>query len=268
MKRNGIIWVIFIFIILPVFNPALADSSKSHQDYLYQLDQYRTKYNDFKIAKNEYDKFNTLTSQATALDKTKSMLIQRDILLRTYLLFLNDKINENAGLSAPDRTLYMTLINNEVTFLNTHSQLTQAIATINDSVGVSGQMTDHYMVLQSSVSQIVIGLEMGNLNILAAQYDNMTTQLTAFIQANRGQMDASKQTIIDRWMVSIKDKRELYQEKYDSVATANAKLHGDSLAGLTQQSAVLKNSVNEAREYLLEGSSYMGELLNVIKSKS
>jgi ABC-type transport system involved in cytochrome bd biosynthesis fused ATPase/permease subunit len=87
----------YILIISVLFLPTTvwASSTSAYQEYLQEFDKYRTVLNDFKVARSEYLKFKTLTSQQSALEKTKQMLADRSQLLRSYLQFLNEKLNES-----------------------------------------------------------------------------------------------------------------------------------------------------------------------------
>ncbi len=146
----------FLLIFLP--NQIFASSQTAYKDYLYQFDQYRTKQNNFKVARTEYLKYKTLLSETTALDTAKTMLAQQDQLLRSYLLFLNEKLNENTGLSSSEKNLYQTLIRNEVTFLETHTALIPSIGSLADAVSVAKQLESHYLVLSAYIRQTIIAL--------------------------------------------------------------------------------------------------------------
>src|SRR3990167_2153444 len=155
MKRYFILFTCSILSLFLLSSHISASSQQAHTDYLYQYDVYRQSYNDFKVAKNEYEKFKSLVSQTDALEQTKKMLAQRDVLLRSYLLLLNEKLNENKGLDGSDKTLYQTLIQNEVKFLESHANLIPAIGSIDDTVDVSKQLESHYNILQTSIRQTI-----------------------------------------------------------------------------------------------------------------
>src|SRR3989344_5828917 len=97
MRRTALALVVILFLTLA--GSVFATSQQAYQDYLYQFDLYRQRETDFRVAKTEYEKFRSLTSETTALEKTKLLLAQRDQLLRAYLLVLNEKLNEDKGLT-------------------------------------------------------------------------------------------------------------------------------------------------------------------------
>lgn len=264
MKYITGIFVILISLFLPQVQIQAA-SGQAYTDYLYQNDQYRTAYNQFRIAKDEYEKFKTLTSQNTALEKTKTMLEVRDQFLKSYLNLLNEKINENQGMSGSDKQLYQTLLTNENTFLDSHKQLIPSIGTISDAMDVSRQLESHYSVLQTSMRQIIIGLSLGNLAYLSRAYDTNLQSVMDFFNNNRNALSMNKSATIERWFVTIRNKKFLYQQKYDQINQINAGYKSDFIDDIDRKFNDIQKQIGEAKVYLQEGSSYMSEVINILK---
>lgn len=263
-------FLIFILLVLLVHFVHLvplshASSQQAYKDYLYQFDQYRQKYNEFLVAKNEYLKFKTLTSESTALAKTKIMISQRDLLLRSYLILLTEKLNEVPELNPSDKSLYQSLLTNEITFLEAQSKLAESIGSLEDANTVSRQLESHYNILQTSIRQTIIGISLGNLGFLSKQYDTALADAQALVNSNRGIFPPSKQDTLDRWLLQISNTRSLYQEKIDTIRSTNTALKGSELREIDQSYVRMQTQVNEARQYLQKGTSYMGELLTALK---
>lgn len=246
---------------------AHATSQQAYQDYLFQFDTYRQKYTEFKVAKNEYEKFGSLTSQATALEKTKIMLAQRDQLLRAYLLLLNEKLNEDRGLNSQEKQLYQTLIRNEVVFLEKHAQLIPSIGSLEDAQEVSGELVSHYKVLQKSVRQILVGLSLGQLAILHQDYDVTVGQAQTLLATHSYVFDSQKQSLLNRWVLQITNKRQLYQQKIDAIAGIASQLAPSNEQELENKFQELLRGASEARQYLAEGASFMAELVTLLRYK-
>jgi len=266
MKR---VIVFVIFVILVVFvSPIRASSEKAYQDYLYQFDLYRQKYSDFTIAKNEYEKFGSLTSQTTALAKTSAMLSQRDQLLRAYLLLLNEKLNEDRGLPDTQKATYWALTGNEISFLDSHSTLVGSIGSLDDATEVSKELESHYTILGASMRQVITGVSLGQLALLARQYDTALADAKALLTANRGAFSPQKQATVDRWILQITNTRSLYQQKIDSINTKNAQLKGSSTETLDDLFGELKRDLGQAKQYLMEGNRFIGELIETLRYQS
>lgn len=262
MKLLRFLPIVFLILLVP---HVLATSQQAYQDYLFQFDLYRQKYSEFTVAKNEYLKFKTLTSQTTALEKTIAMLSQRDLLLRAYLLLLNEKLNEDRGLSSIQRTTYQTLLTNEVVFLEGHSQLVGSIGSLEDATETSQQLESHYNILQASMRQTIGGITLGNLAVLAKQFDIALADARALVDTNRGIFTPQKQATIDRWLLQITNVRSLYQQKIEQITVSTRQFTGSNLDVQNRSLFELKKDVGEARQYLLDGSGYLEELIVALR---
>jgi hypothetical protein len=261
MRKLLIFSAFLLFFTFPVH----ASSTQAHQDYLYQFDLYRQTNTNFQVAKNEYVKFKSLSAQADALTKTKVMLIQRDKLLRSYLSLLNEKLNEDQGLTVSTKQLYQTLIKNEITFLDAHVGKIPSAGSLSDATLVSGELESHYKILQIFIRQILAGLTLGQLSILASSYDKTLIDVQKIITTYGNTFPSMKQETINRWILQIKNKRTYYQQKYDTITQQSAQLTADDMRDLDQKYTLITKNIAEARQYLLEGSSFFIELINTLK---
>ncbi len=261
--RKILPFLVVLALFVPL-KPAFASSKQAYQDYLYQLDTYRQSHTEFSVAKNEYLKFKTLTAQTTALDKTKVMLAHRAELLRSYLFVLNEKLNEDTGLTSQSKALYQTLIANEVAFLEKHALLVPSIGSIQDANTVSQQLESHYNILQASIRQIITGIGLGNLAVLSKQYDTTLAFSQNLVNQYANVYSAGKQGTINRWILQITNKRSLYEQKVNEIRQEAANLKGN-LASLDNALQKIVRHTEEAKQYLVEGTSYMGELVTALR---
>lgn len=255
---NGFLW----FLIPPVF----ANYEQAYQDYLFQFDSYRQKYSDFQVAKNEYQKFKTLTSQATALEKTKIMMTQRDQFLRSYLLVLNEKIHDaNSGLTAITSNQYQRILGSEIGFLESHALTIFSIGSLEDAQDVSKELESHYKVLQVSIRQILIGLSLGQLAIMAKFYDALVVDAQNLVTQFSFTFTPQKQETINRWVLQIVNKRNFYQQKVDAIQQQNVHLNPGDYQDLDNQYNAMIRGMGEARQYLIEGISHLEEFRDSLK---
>ncbi|MBI5449556.1 hypothetical protein HY948_04560 [Candidatus Gottesmanbacteria bacterium] len=261
------VFIFIAFLALPLLLalPAHATSQQAYQDYLYQFDLYRQTNTDFQVAKNEYLKFKSLTSQATALIKTKTMLAQRNELLRAYLFLLNEKLNEDRGLAGTEKQLYQTLIANEVTFLDAHKDRMSSIGSIDDTVTVSRELESHYMILYASMRQTVIGIMMGDLAVLTQRFDTAHSAAQSLVNISRGTFTPQKQATLDRWLLQIANKRSLYQQKIETIRSTNNQLKGNYQEEIDRNFQTMQKDAAEAKQYLSEGTSNLMELMNAVR---
>lgn len=257
---------LLIIAILPFLShPVFAASSDAYQTYLAQFDTYRATLNSFKVARDEYLKYKTLTAQQSALELTRKILSDRALLLRSYLLFLNEKLKESGYMDPASKTLYTTLINNEITFLQDNNSLMTDVSAISDAEGASQQLTSHYTILQSSIYQTIVALKSAELAKLDAAYYQLFTQAYELFQANRSSYTSEKQTTLDRWFLQVQNKRSLYQQKMDAIAKENTTLKSNSMDAIASTFATIQKEFLEARQYLSEGSAFLQEVITAMQ---
>lgn len=266
--RRTVIGIIFIALLFALPLSILrASSQTAYQDYLYQSDVYRQKYTDFQIAKNEYLKFNTLASQTDAISKTSAMLSQRSLLLRSFLLLLNEKVNESPELLSTETDLYHTYIKNEVAFLENHSQFVGSVQSIKDEEKASNQLEDHYDVLLTEMQQISLGVKLAKLRALGNSYSQEMLTAKALIDQVKAELPIDKQTTIDRWFVQISNKRTIFLQKIDSINRHILSLKSSEVRDLDSNATSIQNELSDAQKELVEGLSYIKELINAMRFK-
>lgn len=266
IKRTSVIILFSLFFFL--FSTKIyASSDRAYQDYLYQSDIYRDKYNSFTIAKNEYLKFNTLASETTVIAKTKEMLSQRSLLLRAYLLMLGEKLTEAKGMSDPDRQLYQSLITNEVAFLENHSKFVESVSTIKDAQKASSQLESHYLVLAISIRQIILGLTVSRLAELGNVYSGIMINAQILLNVAKTELPLERQLTLDRWFQKISDKRTIFLQKIDTINTAKANLKGQKIEDIQNKFNQALPIATQAKQDLNEGTSYIRELMNAMRYK-
>jgi hypothetical protein len=260
--------VILLTLALLIAHPYVhATSQQAYQDYLYQYDLFRQTYTTFTTAKTEYQKFGSLQAQATAVDKTKAMLTQRNQLLNSYLFVLNEKLNEDRGLRVPDKQRYQGTLATEKSFLDTNNARIPTIGTLDDAEAISKLLATHYPTLQTGIRQVLIGISLGQLAALHLQYDATLTQIRDLIGANASQFDTQKQAVLNRWLLQIDTKRSLYQQKIDNVIAVSNDLKIEDDRELDQKFDDMVKNLADGRQLLSEGSGFMGEVLTAIKYK-
>lgn len=257
-----------LLLILPVIfvTNVRASSQQAYQDYLYQFDIYRQKFNEFQIAKNSYDKFKTLESQSQALSATKFMLSQRDLLLHSYLVYLYERVGEQGGIDAVNKQLYQSLLAGELTFLENQSNLVSAINSLDDATTTSEELESHYQVLQATIREIIAGISLGQLNQISQNFDRQVTVAQNLFAQNSGQMSPDKKSTVNNWVLQITNKRSLYQQKINEVNTAIRSFSdSNDSTDLDQKYADVTSKIGEAKQYLSDSIANLGEVVNAMK---
>lgn len=267
---RNILRYIFTLFVLPVVLlllalPIHASSPQAYQDYLFQFDLYRQKYSAFSVAKNEYEKFHSLTSQTTALTNTTAMLVQRNNLMRAYLLLLNEKINENPGLNDMQKADLHGLVNTEIKFFDGHTTRIATIGSLEDATAVSRELETHNRSLQTVMRQAVTGISLGSLTSLIRQFDAGFSEAKTIVSGSRTTFTPQKQATIDRWLQQIQNVRNLYQQKIEDIGVMNTKLSERSVDGLDDGLRTIKKEIVQSKTYIRDGNGFIGELIEALR---
>lgn len=262
MKKFAALAVLLLFLATPVF----ASSDQAYKDYLYQFDVYRQKYNDFQVAKSAYQKFKTLESESTALSSTKFMLSQRDLLLHAYLVYLYERVGEQGGITSVNKQLYQSLLSNELAFLEKQSGLVSSINSLDDATTTSEELESHYTVLSANIRQVIAGIALGQLNVIAQNFDHQVTVAQTLFNNNSTQLPTDKRTTINNWFLAITNKRSLYDQKINEV-NADVALLSQSydVNSLDQNFTDITAKIGEAKQYLSDSIANLGELANALR---
>lgn len=256
-------------LVLPTFfvTPVHATSQQAYQDYLYQFDRYRQTYSDFQRAKETYFKYHSLTSQTQAVTASQTMMTQRNLLLRGYLLFLNEKLNDDQGLSETAKQQYQGNLQKELAFLETQNQQIAGLTSIDEATSTSKLLETHYVPLQITIRQIIIGITIGKLSGLARTFDQNLQTAQTLLAANTGVLAPEKVSIINRWLTQIQNTRSLYQQKIDEIETSATTQFATitTLSEVDQKFADINKKFPEAQKLLTQMTGYLGEVVQTLQ---
>ncbi len=263
--------IILFLLVLPAFlvGRVLATSQQAYSDYLNQFDTYRQSYSSFQLARDSYLKYQNLTSQTAAMTATQTMMTQRDLLLRSYLSFLNEKLNEDQGLDTGTKGQYQANLQKEIAFLDTQNQNIAGITSLDDATRSSSILENHYVALQITISQTIIGVTIGKLEALAHTFDQNLQTAQGIISSNAALLPPEKTATINQWLIQIQNTRSLYQQKIDAAATASATglAPVTSIYELDQKTADINKQCTDAQQLLTQLIGFLGELVTALQYK-
>jgi hypothetical protein len=263
MRRPLRIGVI-LFIFFSLFAAqASASSDQAYVDFRYQYDQFRQKDSAYRIAIGEYKQYNTLQSQQKATDAAKILLTTRNTALRNYLLFLNEKITENPSMSTDLRNTYLTSVTNDIAFAESQSSEIAAKTSLEDLATIAKAFTKKFPQIETDMRKISIGLQIGYLTYFANEYDKTAQEGQTLISSQNAHLTPEKKSSLDQWYMQIANKRSLFSSNLNSVTQLLTKI-GSGLQDQQNAFATIQQSISSARSNLLDGVSYMKEIIHVI----
>lgn len=272
LKRKLIIYffigLVFLFCATP---SARADFDGLRQEYLDKLSKYNEAYSQFLIAKNTYQTYKTLASLTQAIENAKSYLKVRDELIIKHFELLLARLDEINFTSLIISDAQKKIAQDEITFYTNHLGLIPAIATLKEVNASADQAQTQIPSSNLKSKQILAQILIAKVEKIKAVYEENTTateelinNLKADFQTNQTPQMRTKIDKLDRWLVEVKNKKRLCEDKLTVIKT--------SLAALKPKDTDLENRFNEARIditqaslYLKEGVSYMKEIEEEMK---
>lgn len=238
-------------------------SSRALADYLYSYNQYRLADNNYVVAKNEYLTYGTLTSKQKALDATKSMLIARADVVRTYLLALSQTLLETKGVPAIDRDPITTTINTQVTWTEEQKSSIPSAGTLDDLVKISQKFEDKYPELEITFYTALTYILAGREQTL---WQNSTALANSVKAAVLGlNPTTTKIDVFERWLLEAQARLDRAQDKHQEAISLLTKINGDQY-GTTRESRAqtfsqIQSNLEQENIYLKEAISFLTEVI-------
>lgn len=160
--------VLFLTIILIGFTGSFSVKAQesdqvkqAREDYLFQFAQYTQAHQEYKTAKEAYQKFQTITAQQEAIAKTKEVLLLRAEVVRTHLQLLKVALNASQYLDTAIRDSQFGKIEATQAFLETHKSNvanTKSVAEVNaESQRLEREAPANQILAYETLSWLLIG---------------------------------------------------------------------------------------------------------------
>lgn len=238
-----------------------ADYAATYQSYINLTDLYRNLYQNYISSKNKYLTYHTLTSQNEALENGRVFLKARDQLIAQYLKLLRDKTSEAGGFSDSERNLIFNKLNVENAWLVDHRTRYDTAGTINDLQRISDQTQDRYNSIIRYVALQTAGSILANKEqVLTTTINDILTKMD--ITLKKASKLGDDTSLAQRWLLEAQNKVILASERQSEAVDAFTNLHGQNLVPEYNRGVF---SLTESNQYLKEASSYVSEILRILK---
>ena len=259
--------MLYCYIVILLGSPSLAfaDFASAKSEYNDALTKYNQAYSDYLIAKNSHQTYQTLASLTEALEKSKIYLEKRDELIISHFGLLLEKIETSDFSSIILKESQKTVAGAEIAFYENHLGLIPALATLKDAAAAAAK-SEAQIPSSNLRSKQILG------QILIAKVDSLKykyASLGASIEENINELkkNSSRKTKIEkleRWMVEVKNKQKLCENKLAVIKTGLANLKVKS-TNLEQEFNTLRIDITQSSLYLKEGVGFMKEILEEMK---
>lgn len=245
------------------FDEAFIEYSLKKEEYLKAHDEYRA-------ARANYLRFQTLTARDEAIAATKKMLIARDEVIIYYVDMLSARTREAEGISGSAKDETFLLLEVERNWYSEHKDRVPSAATLEDLEQDSKEARNRYEQSPGAFYMVHARVAQGKVNEYNTRFDSSMAALESKIAAIRTDtrpeyiLSDTKLVTIDRFMLDAKNRGVRADEKAIEVELAIEKLpiaKKNSLNSFNQSIFLLES----LKQYLREGLTLSREVIREIK---
>jgi len=172
-------WVVFAQIATPSIGspkPLLSETDTQIQQlrekYRVQLTTYREDERNFNLAKQQYAQLNTLAALEEAVRKTKIVLLSRNEVLETHLLFLKLNVQKTPGIDLQTKDNYIKLLDAYLEALKKNQRTLETADDRRELSEVTLEFSTFASSIQSFSSNLAALIQYGHIQSV---YDKTAT---------------------------------------------------------------------------------------------
>jgi hypothetical protein len=264
LKKSFFIFFLFFFIFS--LSPIFADFNSLSQEYTQMLSANNSASTEYKIAKNTYETYYTLSSLTQVLQKSKTHLQTRDNLIIKHFELLSSKLDES-NIDSSQKDSLKQILSSEIVFFTNHLTLIQSISTINDINNVSQKAESEFVLANIKSKQIQGNILISKVNATLIPYTYLLEAITNQIIESKNNKDKDQTTIdkLERWLVEVKNKKILAENNISQNLNSLNDLSKSNAQNVEKNFDEIRINIIQGHLYLKEGTSFMKEILNEIK---
>lgn len=237
------------------------DSNRAYQDYLYNFNLYRTSYQNYLSAKNEYQAYKTLNAETKALETTRQMLQKRDETLRTYLTALRMKLGETTNIINYQQNLQYLKLDTETTWLASHKETLAQTNSIADLLLTSSQLEQKYPEIELLSYQTLGTILAGKQNSLRAKIVIQSQKIED--KLNQIEKEDQGVSLLGNWLIEAKKKLSLSEEKQREGETILKTLKTNDQSKKREFERA-QAAFEQSNQYLKDAAAFLMEIIQEI----
>jgi DNA repair exonuclease SbcCD ATPase subunit len=249
----------------------LSDFDKALQNYLQSVEVYKKEHADYVLAKSQYERFGTLSSQDAAFEETLQMLVARDQVIIDYLIALKERVLASIGLEENEITETVAKLDQDIGTFSDHKTKLPSAGSLDDLVADSKVAENEYSQIGPDIYEALSMPAYGLVTSYEERLENLHTGLKAKYEEiskedrEAYQLSSRKLQLIDKWLleselrfVRSEEKRLEAKQLINELSTfkrVNSANYGNIITKVT-----------ESRQHLKEAVGFMNEILREIKT--
>jgi hypothetical protein len=258
----------FILIFVLLTKASLAQDftySKAYADYTFKLSEYQKVHSEYELARDSYLQSKTLAARSQAEKKTRTMLMARDEVVRTYLTAIRLRLVEIGGVFSTEKEPLFAQLDAEVAWYANHQKEVGSASSLEDLFAESSEAKTRFEsqtlnIVYESLATISKGKVKTDREGLQGIVDALDAKIVE-IRAN-GDKDTSQ---IERWMLDTKSKLVRSEEKIIEAQGEIVDLREEERNKLRVYNEVIF-SLEESFQYLKEAVNFMKQVVQEIKT--
>ena len=240
-----------------------------NQNYTISLEEYQRSHNRYVLARSNYLKFKTLASEEQAISATMEMLVNRDIVVVTYIDLLLERVKNAKGLDDAKVNEMLILLENEKDWFELHSRQITSAATLSELVEESNKASQKFTQINSLVYIVFSYLSYGRVYDHQTRLVDVFADLRSKFESIRGdqrteyRFSSGKIMTIDNWLVESQSSINRSNEKL-----IETKARIDLFDAKTSQKSynLVVSDLQNSRLHMLKATSFMEEIIREIKT--
>ena len=239
--------------------------SKKYNEYKLSFEVYNSSHAEYILARENYLKFRTLTSQTNAQTATKKMLRDRDEVLIDYYEALRERINETKGISDDRKNELMQRLTDEKNWLSEHQTRVSQAGTLSELEDISDEARDRYVELEGFLYRSLYNISEGKINDFRSRliviFEDVKSKVEQIKGERREEYVFSDQKIetMERWISETEARIARSEEEQVEAVTSSERI---------TNSGTFRGSIKEledVRKLLQDASIFVKEIIREIK---
>lgn len=266
----GFLVNLFFYFVVPSEISSQTDFANAYKEYTLRVESYKVAHDEYILARSQYLKFKTLTSENNAKEATIRMLEARDEVLIKYLVALKVRIDEIKGTSNETRESLFLRLDEEMKWFLDHKDHLSSAGTLDDLVSDSDKAKKRFESIDPLIYEALSTISSGRLNNLKERLNNIFSDVRNKIneikeeEREEYKFSTRKIQIIERWISETESRIARGEEKRAEAKTLISGITGKGKS-VDRYNEVL-TKLNEGQQYFREASLNVVEIISEIKT--
>ena len=255
-----------------IYSQGPTEFDRLYQEYSIKVEEYRRAHDEYILARSQYLKFKTLTSQNTAKEKTAVFLEARDEVVISYIRALKERLKETQGVPDATRDGINVRLDSEISWFSDHKGRISGAGSLDDLVSDSDEAKKRYEQIEPLLYEALSIISSGKVNRFRERLDetfsSVSQKVTQIREEDREEFkfDTRKLEIIDRWIFDTEGRIIRSQEKQVEADLLISKFPSLKKKGASNYNEVLE-VLAESQQYLKEATLFVKEIIREIKTE-